>query len=157
MLVQENCWNFIGELVQITVRYHKEIQLKQRYPIWTFLSILTSLSLHMHLTNSSLEWLANEPNEKLSKRLNLRSISLRDVSLAIKDEMFTLNWFSWISNSWRDVKLYRQEGRVPSKEFPWRSNSSSFLSPHKPVKKWLDVCNFQFYYILFIRIHQILD
>ena len=41
----------------------------------------------MHLTNSSPEWLANEPNEKPSKRLNLRSISLRDVSLAIKDEM----------------------------------------------------------------------
>ena len=133
------CWykRNVGILLESLFRLQLDIARKSNWNKGTqselSVSISTSLSLHMHPTNSSLEWLANEPNEKPSKRFLLISMSLRDVSLAIKDEMFPLNLFSWISKSWRDVKLYRQEGRVPSKEFTLRSNSSSFLSAHKPA------------------------
>ena len=57
----------------------------------------------------------------------------RDVMLDIEDEVtFPLNKFPDISNNLRDVKLFRHEGRVPSKSLEARSNSSN---PHKSVKE----------------------
>ena len=63
----------------------------------------------------------------------------RDVRLAIGDEeRFPLNWLLDISNNLRDVKLFRHGGRIPSKSFIARSNSSSFFSAHKSVKSKKD-------------------
>ena len=52
----------------------------------------------------------------LPKRLLLRSMNLRVVRLVIEDEdMIPLNWLFDISNNVRDVKLFKHEGRIPSK------------------------------------------
>ena len=59
----------------------------------------------------------------------------KDVKLAIIDEdKFPPNQLLDISNNLRDVKLFRHGGRIPSKSFLARSNSSSFFSAHKSVK-----------------------
>ena len=97
-------------------------------------SISSLLLLLGNWITFSLEWLANKLNEnKPSKEFSLRSMCSRDVMLDIEDEVtFPLNKFPDISNNLRDVKLFRHEGRVPSKSLEARSNSSN---PHKSVKE----------------------